>query len=77
MKASVPVTGEEVTTRLREYFSRHNLRQKGVAIDCGMTAAKISQLMHGKRRLQLDDYLTICAVIELDPAALLAADYNP
>ena len=53
--------------KIHNYVACYNLCQKTIAMEAGMTQAKLSQLLHGKRRLTMDDYVRICAAIGRDP----------
>ena len=59
--------------QLHEYIIRNDICQKAVALDAGFTQAKLSQLLNGRRRLMLEDYMRICRALELDPGLFLAA----
>ncbi len=63
--------------RLRNYLVCNEFCQKTVALDAGMTQAKLSQLLTGHRRLTIEDYLRICRALKLDPRRLLTPDPMP
>lgn len=58
--------------RLHEYIIRNDICQKSVAVDAGFTQAKLSQLLNGRRRLMIEDYMRICRALERDPRYFLA-----
>lgn len=75
-KQTHKVNGETVVMRLKGFVSMHNLSQKLISMDAGMTAAKVSQLLSGKRRLTVADFLTLCGVVGLDPRDVLDPNWH-
>lgn len=61
--------------KLLAYINFHQISQKQLALEAGMTAAKISQLLHGKRRLMVEDFIVLCRCLQLDPAELFRPDF--
>ena len=60
-----------VHERIRLYMYRHDISQKSVAIELKWSPAKISAILSGARRLNIDDYQRICAVLHVDPCRFL------
>lgn len=63
-----------VYKRLHMYMVRNDIRQKTVSADAGMTQAKLSQLLNGRRRMTVDDYLLICQALNRDPRFFMAPE---
>lgn len=63
---------DPIYKRLHNYVVRNEICQKTVALDAGLTQAKLSQLLNGRRRLFLEDYVRICGALGLDPRFFLA-----
>lgn len=67
---------ENVLLRIRTYIHHCYISQKQLSIDAGMTAAKLSQLLSGKRQLRLADYLTLCDALGVPHEYFLSGDLN-
>ena len=54
--------GENVNVgqQIKEYITRAGILQKDLAKKAGITDAKLSLAMNGKRRLTFDEYARIC-----------------
>ena len=63
--------------QLHEYIIRNDICQKAVAVDAGFTQAKLSQLLNGRRRLMMEDYMRICRALERDPGFFLTPSAPP
>ena len=63
--------------RLHEYIILNGICQKAVAVDAGITQAKLSQLLNGRRRLMMEDYMRICRALERDPGFFLTPSAPP
>lgn len=64
---SVYVGGVLATARLS-----HGLTQNDVAAEMFVTGASISHYEHGHRQLHLRQFIELCSVLEVDPAAVIA-----
>lgn len=56
---------------MREYVIANDLSQKVIALNMGVTEAQISLLLNGKRRLTVEDYLSFCRAISVNPMKFL------
>lgn len=52
---------------VRAYIDEHGLCRKYIAANMGISDSKLSQLLNGKRRMTVDDYMTLCQAIAVDP----------
>lgn len=61
-----------VGTRILTYLESKGITQAFVARSMGMPLTKLNMVLHGKRRLQLDEYNAICDALELPYGTFLA-----
>lgn len=48
---------------IKHYIEDNNMNQTAIARKAGITKQAMSSVMNGKRKLQADEYLSICKVL--------------
>ena len=56
-----------MTEKVRAYIDEHGLCRKYIALNMGTSESRLSQLLNGKRRMTVDDYMALCQAIAVDP----------
>lgn len=54
-----------IAEHLAEFFATRGIKQKTVAEAIGMSAAAMSEMLAGRRRLSADEYVAICDFLEV------------
>ena len=54
------------TAILKEYIVDNGIKQNFVAEKAGMSAELLRRSLDGKRKLQADEFIAICAALSLD-----------
>ena len=57
----------EINKQLNEIAVSKGIKQIFIAEKTGLTADTVSKIFMGKRKIMADEFLTICAALELDP----------
>ena len=53
--------------RVRGYILEQSISQKQIAENMHVSEAKLSLMLNGKRRMTVDDYISICKAISVSP----------
>ncbi len=59
---------------VRAYIDDHGLCRKYIAANMGISDSRLSQLLNGKRRMTVDDYVALCRAIAVDPRTFYPAE---
>ena len=61
--------------RIRQYVDDiAQLSRKQVALNLGVSESKLSLMLAGKRKITVDEYENICAVLAVKPSRFLSAE---
>lgn len=56
---------------LKDYVNDTKLSQKQIAENMQITESRLSMMLNGKRKITVDDYLSICRAIAVPPTKFL------
>jgi len=54
-----------IATAIANYIKESGIRQSLLCKQTGLTKYLISQSLHGKRRLSIEEYVTICSALDV------------
>lgn len=54
-----------ISEHIAEYFATRGIKQKTVAEAIGLSAAAMSEMLAGRRKLSADEYVAICDFLEV------------
>ena len=60
-----------VHERLADYIKANGITQAHICRKTGLSANAVSQILKGEQRLPVDDYVAICAAINVEPSRFL------
>lgn len=53
--------------KLRQYIEINKVSRKLISENSGFDESKLSQMLNGKRRITVDDYVNLCKAMAVDP----------
>lgn len=56
-----------INQKLNEYVTDNGIKQIYIVQKTGLSADTISKILKGKRRILADEFLIICAALDIDP----------
>ncbi|MBP0986452.1 MAG: helix-turn-helix transcriptional regulator [Oscillospiraceae bacterium] len=56
---------------IKDYVTEKKLSQKQIAENMNITEPRLSLMLNGKRKITVDDYLSICKAIAVPPTKFL------
>ena len=56
---------------IKDYVTEKKLSQKQIAENMNITEPRLSLMLNGKRKITVDDYLSICKAIAVSPTKFL------
>lgn len=56
---------------IRDYVTEKKLSQKQIAENMDITEPRLSLMLNGKRKMTVDDYLSLCKAIAVPPTKFL------
>jgi transcriptional regulator with XRE-family HTH domain len=60
-----------IRERVKAYVSEKGISQKLIAENMGTTEARVSLMLNGKRKMTVDDYVSLCRAIAVSPTRFL------
>ena len=60
-----------ISERIKDYVNEKQLSQKLIAENMNTSEARISLMLNGKRKMTVDDYISLCKAIAVSPAKFL------
>lgn len=62
--------------RLKSFIRDNGLSQRVIAMNMGITEARLSLILNGNRKMTVDDYLSICTAMAVSPQRFLDAEVS-
>jgi len=56
-----------INEKLNDYLKKRGMKQAYIVQKTGINADTISKILNGKRRIQADEFLSICFALDIDP----------
>lgn len=56
-----------INQKLKQYVDEKGIKQSYIRQKTGLSADAVSRVLNSTRKLQADEFLSICAALELDP----------
>lgn len=56
-----------INEQLNAYVSENGIKQTHIAQKTGLSPDTISKILNGNRRMLADEFLMICAALDIDP----------
>lgn len=56
---------------IKDYVTEKKLSQKQIAENMNISESRLSLMLNGKRKMTVDDYLSICNAIAVQPTKFL------
>lgn len=56
-----------INERLSDYVREHGIKRVYIAQKTGLSADTVSKILNGNRRIQADEFLSICTALNIDP----------
>jgi transcriptional regulator with XRE-family HTH domain len=63
--------GASVSERVRAYVVEKELSQKLIAKNMNISEGRLSLMLNGKRRMTVEDYLSLCNAMAVSPIKFL------
>lgn len=60
-----------ICERIKDYVTEKKLSQKIIAENMNVSEARVSLMLSGKRKMTVDDYISICKAIAVPPTKFL------
>ena len=60
-----------ICDRIRDYVTEKKLSQKLIAENMNTSEARVSMMLNGKRKMTVDDYISLCKAIAVPPTKFL------
>ena len=60
-----------IVENIKDYVTEKKLSQKQIAENMDITEPRLSLMLNGKRKMTVDDYLSLCKAIAVPPTKFL------
>jgi predicted XRE-type DNA-binding protein len=62
---------KSIVENIKDYVTEKRLSQKQIAKNMDITEPRLSLMLNGKRKMTVDDYLSLCKAIAVPPTKFL------
>ena len=62
---------KSIVENIKDYVTEKKLSQKQIAENMDITEPRLSLMLNGKRKMTVDDYLSLCKAIAVPPTKFL------
>ena len=62
---------KSIVENIKDYVTEKRLSQKQIAKNMDITEPRLSLMLNGKRKMTVDDYLSLCKAIAVSPTKFL------
>lgn len=62
---------KSIVENIKDYVTEKRLSQKQIAENMDITEPRLSLMLNGKRKMTVDDYLSLCKAIAVPPTKFL------
>lgn len=62
---------KSIVENIKDYVTEKRLSQKQIAENMDITEPRLSLMLNGKRKMTVDDYISLCKAIAVPPTKFL------